>query len=627
MQTSLALTTLATLIALHGGARAVPGERTDGQRLLGVCQALLGAGSSSCDVVTDWSVQKTVDTPLAEEPKRQGIAYTIRMIEGPTRYVLGMTSIVTLDGLIPEGTEVRGIVVGLQRATPVTGPGEPLFTTVAGALVGDVDPSCGCPYVDSGSELTVTLKDELGNPIAPSPGAIIPFLEYGKRVVVQLDTIYDLSRGLVLPGELVRIQACVQYAPADEADLEGCFAEGGGVRSVRACSAFDFQAYTQPKNAKVLLEEALGLPSDPWILPNGFKARTSSPLVTPTATLLPVLPGAAPLVFEVAASGVPNTETLVSVKGDISCADVVDCEDNTTCIGSLTNTATLDFQDGRGRVSSSATIEVTCAPHRCASSETEGCDDGNPCTTDVCDVGVGCVHTLFLGPCDDGNACTTGERCVGDDVDTVLCLPTETMACADDGNPCTDEVCDDALGCVRTVKQDRTRCEDGDPCTVDDLCIEGECVTGAVVSCDDHNACTADTCSPSDGTCVNTKVTGGAGSCDDGNLCTVGDRCTDGVCVSGVGPTCQDDGNPCTSETCIPGEGCIIAILADATPCSDGNACTLQDACQEGVCRPGSAASCNDHNLCTTDGCDPELGCYNAPRPGPCDDGSACTSA
>ncbi len=612
---------LVTLALLPGEARATPGERVDGQRLLGVCQTLLGEDSSFCDVVTDWSVDKTVDLPLAEQPMRQGVGYTIRLIEGQSRYVLGMTSIVTLNGLIPAGTQVRGIVVSLQRATPVAAPAEPLYTTVAGALIGDADPTCGCPFVAAGGDLTVTMRDELGNPIPPTGGVLIDSLAYGERVVVQLDAIYDLSAAVILPGELVRIQACVQYAPGDEVDFPGCFDLGGSVRSTRACSSFDFEAYAKPDNGKVVLEEQMAIPSHPWILVNGMKARSGSPLIAPTATLLPVVPGADPLVFQVTASGQPNTESVVAIKGDFSCADIVDCGGASVCSGTVTNTATLDFQDQRGRVSASAVTTVTCLAHRCTPAEIASCDDGDPCTIDSCEVGVGCVNTPHDGACDDGDACTSGELCVAGE-----CVAAETLACEDDGNPCTEERCDGELGCVRTNLPDRSDCDDGDPCTIDDLCIAGVCTSGAPITCDDHNPCTADTCS-GNGECVNAPLDGGAGSCEDGSACTVGDHCDAGVCVAGVGPSCVDDGNPCTIETCEPGQGCVTILAPDLTSCEDGNACSSGDVCMAGKCRAGQPVDCNDQNVCTNDGCDPQLGCFNAPRAGACDDGSACTSA
>jgi|GEM_PF-2163164 len=626
------ISSLLALIALAGVASAgTPGERTDGQRRLGICQTLLGEGSSFCNVVTDWSVEKTVDVPLADQPSRQGLAYTIRMIEGQTRYELGMTSIVTLAGLIPEGTQVRGIVVSLQRAQPVSnpaGPGEtPLYTSIAGALVGDADPACGCPYVAPGGaggaagDLTVKLRDELGNEIPESEGVLIESLEYGEKIIVQLDAVYDLSAGIVLPGELVRIQACVQYAPSDEASVDGCFDEGGSVRSVRACSSFEFGDYAKPDSARVSLQESMQVPSHSWILPNGFKARSGSPLVSPSATLLPVLPGATPITFEVAASGLPNTETVVNVKGDISCADIVDCAGAAMCSGTLSNTATLDFGDGREPVSSVATTSVLCAAHRCSPAEVASCDDGDPCMAEKCVVGVGCVREPYDGPCNDGDACTSGEMCVGGE-----CTAGEEVGCVDDGNSCTVEQCDEVLGCVRTNLANRSDCEDGNACTVDDLCMEGVCRSGAVISCDDHKPCTTDSCA-NDGSCINTPVSGPAGSCQDGNACTVGDRCQAGACIAGIGPTCQDDGNPCTVESCTPEAGCVSTLKANLSPCEDGNACTASDQCVAGQCRAGAAASCDDQNVCTNDGCDRELGCFNAPRAGSCDDNTACTSA
>ncbi len=57
-------------------------------------------------------------------------------------------------------------------------------------------------------------------------------------------------------------------------------------------------------------------------------------------------------------------------------------------------------------------------------------------------------------------------------------------------------------------------------------------------------------------------------------------------------------------------------------PCDDGNACTENDACQNGTCT-GTVVTCNDHNECTTDSCDPAKGCVFVPVPNwppvPCD--------
>lgn len=63
-------------------------------------------------------------------------------------------------------------------------------------------------------------------------------------------------------------------------------------------------------------------------------------------------------------------------------------------------------------------------------SGTVECDDGDACTTDLCDVGI-CRSTPL--PCDDGNACTT-DGCTGG-----ACSNTP-LEC-DDGEACTTDVC------------------------------------------------------------------------------------------------------------------------------------------------------------------------------------------
>ena len=45
----------------------------------------------------------------------------------------------------------------------------------------------------------------------------------------------------------------------------------------------------------------------------------------------------------------------------------------------------------------------------CASSA--DCNDGNPCTDDLCDADLGCVYAQVSNPCDDGNSCSTSDAC------------------------------------------------------------------------------------------------------------------------------------------------------------------------------------------------------------------------
>ena len=100
------------------------------------------------------------------------------------------------------------------------------------------------------------------------------------------------------------------------------------------------------------------------------------------------------------------------------------------------------------------------------------------------------------------------------------------VACKDDGNACVSHSCDEAKGCV--VAQTTSACDDGDKCTgtagTADVCKDGKCTAGAVVSCDDGNACTLDTCNKATGcTSVNLK---------DGTVCGGGKTCKAGACVA-----------------------------------------------------------------------------------------------
>ena len=147
------------------------------------------------------------------------------------------------------------------------------------------------------------------------------------------------------------------------------------------------------------------------------------------------------------------------------------------------------------------------------------CEDGNPCTTDSCESGVGCLSVANEAPCDDENACTVGEQC-----SEGSCGDGAAVVC-DDNSPCTTETCVVDLGCV--IANSEGQCDDGDPCTENDTCLTGTCIGGFPVSCDDGNACTAESCVEGIG-CVTSPI---SGACDDLNACTLGDTCASGSCL------------------------------------------------------------------------------------------------
>jgi hypothetical protein len=316
-----------------------------------------------------------------------------------------------------------------------------------------------------------------------------------------------------------------------------------------------------------------------------------------------------------------------------------------------------------------------CASGACKPGTAKVCNDGKICTDDKCDKASGaCVVTNNTAVCTDNNACTSGDVCaagackpgvakVCDDknacttdscsVATGACVNTPIIGCGgncklasdcDDKNPCTSDACT-AGKCANTANA--LACNDGDACTVGDLCGSGGCKPGSAKVCDDANPCTDDGCDKVSGACTATNNTAtcndndactvgdvcAAGkcapgkplSCDDGNPCTAGDVCKAGACVVGTPVVCNDS-NGCTSDSCDKLTGkCVFAN--NTLACSDANACTTGDICASGACKPGAAKNCNDNSVCTTDSCDKLTGaCANTLNTLACTDGDACTT-
>ena len=251
-----------------------------------------------------------------------------------------------------------------------------------------------------------------------------------------------------------------------------------------------------------------------------------------------------------------------------------------------------------------------CSAGACVVTGTMDCDDKDPCTNDFCNPSQGCVHKLNAAPCDDGNACTLGDVC-----DMGTCAGPQDLLC-DDDNACTQDGCDPAAGC--TFASAPGECDDENACTTGDVCTQGKCKATGIIDCDDDNSCTTDACDVDAG-CVSLPI---EGDCEDGDLCTSGDYCDGGVCKPGVAVVC-DDGKVCTDDSCNSALGCVANH--NQADCDDGNACTTGDICAEGECTGPEEFDCNDNNVCTDDSCNPYLGCVNAFNQEPCSDNDACT--
>ncbi len=238
----------------------------------------------------------------------------------------------------------------------------------------------------------------------------------------------------------------------------------------------------------------------------------------------------------------------------------------------------------------------------------ETCDDGDDCTDDACLGDEGCQHLpMSEGECKDGDVCTVGDHC-----EEGICLGS--LISCDDSNPCTDDSCDGLGGCQ--YLHNEADCDDGDPCTVADECGAGECA-GVGVNCACQN----------DGDCE---------AFEDGDLCTGTLVCdTDSLpyqcrvdqetVVTCPQPPPGIDGI-CLTAACDPATGaCSLVPDHEGFACDDGDACTIGDHCEAGSCVAGVAAVCKDDNPCTDDSCEPDGGCTFSPNSDPCSDDNVCT--
>ncbi|MBM4388570.1 MAG: hypothetical protein FJ088_12570, partial [Deltaproteobacteria bacterium] len=222
-------------------------------------------------------------------------------------------------------------------------------------------------------------------------------------------------------------------------------------------------------------------------------------------------------------------------------------------------------------------------------------------------------------PCEFDDLCKRGKCKSGE------CKPGDPVEC-NDGNECTDDSCESDKGCV-FLKVSEKPCSQSNPCMEGAMCVEGVC-QGHPKICGDTNICTDDYCNEKTGEC---EYQGNSNPCDDGNKCTNDDYCSDGDCIGGVILFCKDD-NFCTDDYCDKETGqCKFAN--NTLACNDDNICTLNDKCSGGVCL-GTMDKCDDLNPCTQDGCDPlKDGCWHKTIPNclnctsdtQCNDNNVCT--
>jgi hypothetical protein len=268
----------------------------------------------------------------------------------------------------------------------------------------------------------------------------------------------------------------------------------------------------------------------------------------------------------------------------------------------------------------------------------DSCDGAGNCRSNTVDDGT---------PCDDGNPCMAGEACQDGE-----CAGGNSVNCDAFDAYCADRECDPAGSdgnCDNVTPLNvGLPCNDGQACNVGEACQGGECTGGTPQDCSAAGLeCSEASCDPAstEGNCDILTPQNAGMPCDDGQFCTLIDECDGiGTCV-GAGESC-DFGESCdeVNDRCNPPcdtdddctaltDDCNIGVCdlnaggCNAEPtnangaCDDGDACTEDDTCSNGIC-VGVREECDDGNACTSDSCDPATGrCQNPPK---CPLGQTC---
>jgi hypothetical protein len=153
----------------------------------------------------------------------------------------------------------------------------------------------------------------------------------------------------------------------------------------------------------------------------------------------------------------------------------------------------------RGNDSPSPSFTL-CDPSTCADRPT-----GAPCDTDdVCALDQRCDGN---GACVAGRTITCTGPCLTGACDpTSGCVVAATDPSCNDGNPCTADSCVAAATC-QSIPQDGTACPPADACHTVGTCRAGSCDGGTPLQCNDGDFCTDDVCDPATG-CRHPAVTG-----------------------------------------------------------------------------------------------------------------------
>ena len=331
----------------------------------------------------------------------------------------------------------------------------------------------------------------------------------------------------------------------------------------------------------------------------------------------------------IANDGVPTTPVVEldapnGADGPVTCRLVSDATDTEP----LTYTWYWQLGDGDSFTTFGPTLEgdvvKDCDRVRCWTQVTDGhgvvssnvaeailpfgsdCADENVCTDDSCGIHGGCAYVNNSDTCADSDLCNGAERCLAG-----RCGVGIPVECSDVSDGCLESSCNPATGRCDRPRMDGLPCSDSDLCNGAETCQSGVCRSGPAVECSDvADPCLQKACNPGTGLCDLPMPDDT--SCSDTDLCDGSERCQNGVCHPGTTVDCSGVTDPCLEKTCNPITGQCDKSKPNNTTCVDADLCDGTEACQGGVCQPGTMVDCSGvTNPCLEKACNPATGQCN----------------
>ncbi len=294
------------------------------------------------------------------------------------------------------------------------------------------------------------------------------------------------------------------------------------------------------------------------------------------------------------ATGCKANEECVGKVSGLQVCQIEACEKATgKCIATMASDGTACD----GTTNLCVVAPTTCQAGIC-SGKAVLCDDTNPCTDDSCDPAAGCMHVNNTALCDDGDACTTGDSC-------------SDGKCHGGSNSCTGKETNCGNG-IDDDKDGATDCQDND-CSASDLCK----VTGPETICNDKIDNDND----------------GKTDCDDTDCakdpaCAVLVPTTETLCADQIDND-KDGMTDCADNDCAADAACATPLKE--TLCADGidndkdgkTDCADADCTADAACKKSNVETiCNDKidndqdgaTDCADNDCMADLACAVTPE-------------